>query len=393
MESLKDKVAIVGMGCTQFGELWEKSEEDLIVEAAYEAYEDAGIDPKRIQAAWLGNVRTAMRGSALAIPLKLDYIPVTRVENQCCAGTDAFRNACFAIAAGVYDIVLVIGFEKLKDGGPERLTARYNYPDIFPQVPIGLPAQEFALKGTRYFHDYGLSFEEGKKMLSRIAVKNHHNGTMSPKAQFRREITLEQAMKAPMIATPLGLLDACGVSDGAAAAIITRPELAKEFRDDYILVKGIGLACGPKEAQLQAGQDFIHFEENIRAAQAAYREAGITDPLKEIGIAELHDCFTITEAITYEDLGFCPRGKAKEFVEAGVFDIDGELGVNTDGGLKCFGHPLGASGIRMIYEIYKQMQYKAGQRQRKKVRLGLTHNLGGTTGSYTVSVAIFGQKD
>jgi acetyl-CoA C-acetyltransferase len=393
MESIKDKVAIIGMGCTEFGELWDKSEEDLLVEAAYEAYEDAGIEPKDIQAAWLGNARTAMRGAALAIPLKLEYVPISRVENQCCSGTDAFRNACYAVAAGVYDLVLVVGFEKLKDAGPERLRARYLYPDLFPQVPLGLPAQEFALKATRYFHDYGLSYEEGKRMLSRIAVKNHHNGTMSPKAQFRREITIEQAMKAPMIAHPLGLLDACGVSDGAAAAIITRSDTAKQFRDDYVLVKSIGICSGAKQAQLCADEDLIHFEENVRAARVAYEEAGIDNPLRQIDLAELHDCFTITEAITYEDLGFCPRGKAKEFVEEGVFDLDGELAVNTDGGLKCFGHPLGASGIRMIYEIYKQMQNKAGPRQRKNPTLGLTHNLGGTTGAYTVSVAVFGQRD
>jgi acetyl-CoA C-acetyltransferase len=393
MGSIRDKVAIIGMGCTEFGELWKKSEEDLVVEAAYEAYEDAGVEPKDIQAAWLGNARTGMRGAALSIPLKLEYIPITRVENQCCSGTDAFRNACYAVAAGIYNVVLVVGFEKLKDAGPERLRARYLYPDLFPQVPLGLPAQEFALKATRYFHDYGLSYEEGKRMLARIAVKNHHNGTMSPKAQFRREITIEQAMNAPMIAYPLGLLDACGVSDGAAAAIITRRDMAKEFRDDYVLVKGLGLSSGAKQAQLRADEDLIHFEENVQAANIAYEEAGIIEPLKQIDIAELHDCFTITEAITYEDLAFCPRGSTKEYVEGGVFDLDGQLAVNTDGGLKCFGHPLGASGIRMIYEIYKQMQYKAGQRQRKNPTIGLTHNLGGTTGAYTVSVAIFGQRD
>jgi len=393
MESIKDKVAIIGMGCTKFGELWDKSEDDLLIEAAYEAYEDAGVEPKDIQAAWLGNARTAMRGAALAIPLKLEYIPITRVENQCCSGTDAFRNACYAVAAGVYDIVLVAGFEKLKDAGPERLRARYLYPDLFPQVPIGLPAQEFALKATRYFHDYGLSYEDGKRMLSRISVKNHHNGTMSPKAHFRREITIEQAMNAPMIAYPLGLLDACGVSDGAAIAILTRSDLAKSFRDDYVLVKGLGICSGAKQAQLRDDEDLIHFEENVRAAKIAYHEAEISDPLKEIDLAELHDCFTITEAITYEDLGFCPRGKAREYVEGGVFDLDGDLAANPDGGLKCFGHPLGASGVRMIYEIYKQMQYKAGPRQRKNPSLGLTHNLGGTTGAYTVSVAVFGQRD
>jgi acetyl-CoA C-acetyltransferase len=393
MESIKDKVAIIGMGCTKFGELWEKSEDDLLVEAAYEAYEDAGIEPKDIQAAWLGNARTAMRGAALAIPLKLEYIPITRVENQCCSGTDAFRNACYAVAAGVYDVVLVAGFEKLKDAGPERLRARYLYPDLFPQVPLGLPAQEFALKATRYFYDYGLSYEDGKKMLSRIAFKNHHNGTMSPKAHFRREITIEQAMNAPMIAYPLGLLDACGVSDGAAMAILTRSDLAKSFRDDYVLVKGLGICSGAKQAQLRDDEDLIHFEENVQAARIAYEEAGIDDPFTQIDLAELHDCFTITEAVTCEDLGFCARGKAKEYVEGGVFDLDGDLATNPDGGLKCFGHPLGASGVRMIYEIYKQMQYKAGPRQRKNPSLGLTHNLGGTTGAYTVSVAVFGQRD
>jgi acetyl-CoA C-acetyltransferase len=216
---------------------------------------------------------------------------------------------------------------------------------------------------------------------------------MSPKAHFRKEITIDQAMNAPMIAYPLGLLDACGVSDGAAVAILTKADLAKRFRDDYVLVKGLGICAGAKQAQLREDEDLIHFEENVQAARIAYEEAGVDDPLTQIDLAELHDCFTITEAITYEDLGFCPRGKAKEYVEGGVFDLDGDLAVNTDGGLKCFGHPLGASGVRMIYEIYKQMQYKAGPRQLKNPTIGLTHNLGGTTGAYTVSVAIFGQRD
>ena len=230
-------------------------------------------------------------------------------------------------------------------------------------------------------------------MLARVAVKNHHNGTMSPKAHFRREITIEQAMNAPMIAYPLGLYDACGVSDGAAAAIITRSDMAKRFRDDYVLVKGLGICSGARQAQLRADEDLTHFEENVRASKIAYEEAGINDPLRQIDFAELHDCFTITEAITYEDLSFCPRGKAKEYLEARVFALNGDLAVNTDGGLRCCGHPLGASGLRMIYEVYKQMQYKAGPRQRKNPTIGLTHNLGGTTGAYTVSVAIFGQRD
>jgi acetyl-CoA C-acetyltransferase len=248
------------------------------------------------------------------------------------------------------------------------------------------------MAATRYFHHYGIPYEEGKRILAKIAVKNHHNGTLNPKAHFQREVTLEQVLNAPMIAWPLGLYDCCGVSDGAAAAIITRPEIAKSFRDDYILVKGIGIAVG-SFGILRDDYDFIHFPENIKAAQYAYQEAGVKDPRKEISLAIIHDCFTITELILYEDLGFSPRGRASEDVEAGTFTLEGELPVNTDGGLKCFGHPIGASGLRMIYEVYKQLQGKAGPRQVKNPTLGLTHNLGGRPGSFTGAVAIFGCRD
>jgi len=250
------------------------------------------------------------------------------------------------------------------------------------------------MAATRYFHHYGIPYEEGKRILAQIAVKNHHNGTLNPKAHFQREVTVDQVVNAPMIAWPLGLYDCCGVSDGAAAAIITTPETARKLRDDYILVKGLGVAVGGNHGLLRDDYDFIHFPENVRAAQAAYKEAGITNPRKEIDLAIVHDCFTITELIIYEDLGFSPRGRAPEDVEAGTFTLEGELPVNTDGGLKCFGHPIGASGIRMIYEVYKQLQGKAGPRQLKNhPTLGLTHNLGGRPGSFTGAVAIFGTRD
>ncbi|MFQ5539740.1 MAG: acetyl-CoA acetyltransferase, partial [Candidatus Binatia bacterium] len=171
------------------------------------------------------------------------------------------------------------------------------------------------------------------------------------------------------------------------------PELAKKFRDDYILVKGIGMAVGGQQGQLQDDYDFVHFEENVRACKMAYDEADIKDPLEEIDMAMVHDCFTITELVITEDLGFAPRGKGPEYHKAGTFDMHGELAINIDGGLKCFGHPIGASGIRMIYEVYKQLQGKAGPRQRKNPRLGLTHNLGGRPGSFTCTVAIFGRDE
>ena len=390
MSGIRDRVAIIGMGCTKFGERWDASSSDLMVEAAYEAFSDAGIEGKDVQAAWLGTVASFRTGQPLAEALKLDYIPISRVENACATATDAFRNACYAVAAGIYDIVLALGVEKLKDSGFSGLAiAEAPGSDVTPPAP---PPSQFAMAATRYFHQYEIPYDEGKLTLAQIASKNHHNGTLSPKAHFQREVSTEQIINAPMVAWPLGLYDCCGVSDGAAAAIITTPEIAKTFRDDYVLVKGLGLAVGAF-GTLRNDWDFTHFPETVRAAQATYQEAGITNPREELDMAMVHDCFTITELIIYEDLGISPRGRAREDVAAGTFSLEGELPVNTDGGLKCFGHPIGASGIRMIYEVYKQLQGKAEGRQLKDPTLGLTHNLGGRPGSFTCSVAIFGTRD
>ena len=390
MQGIKDRVAIIGMGCTKFGERWDAGADDLMVEAAYEAYEDAGLVPKDIQAAWLGTVQTGRTGQPLAQALKLDYVPITRVENACATATDAFRNASYAVAAGIYDIVLALGVEKLKDSGFSGLAIPDSVgSEVAPPTP---PPSQFAMAATRYFYHYGIPYEEGKRTLAQIASKNHHNGTLNPKAHFQREVSVEQVMAAPMVAWPLGLYDCCGVSDGAAAAIITTPEIARSLRQDYVLVKGLGLAVG-SFGILRDDWDFVHFPENVRAAQASYEEAGITDPREELDLAIVHDCFTITELIIAEDLGFSPRGRAREDVEGGSFTLEGDLPINTDGGLKCFGHPVGASGIRMIYEVYKQLQGKAGPRQLNKADLGLTHNLGGRPGSFTASVAIFGRAD
>ena len=390
MRGIKDRVAIVGMGCSNFGERWDSSAADVMVEAGYEAYADAGLEAKDIQAAWLGTVSSFRTGQPLAEALKLDYIPITRVENACATATDAFRNACYAVAAGIYDIVLAVGVEKLKDSGfsglaiPEAAGA-----DVAPPTP---PPSQFAMAATRYFHQYDIPYDQGKLTLAEIAAKNHHNGTLNPKAHFQREITTDQVINAPMIAWPLGLFDCCGVSDGAAAAIITTPEIAQSLRKDYVLVKGLGLSVGAFGV-LRDDWDFTHFPETVKASQSAYDEAGISDPREDIDLAMVHDCFTITELIICEDLGFSARGKASEDVHSGSFTLEGDLPVNTDGGLKCFGHPVGASGIRMIYEVYKQLQGKAEGRQLKKADVGLTHNLGGRPGSFTCSVAIFGSAE
>jgi acetyl-CoA C-acetyltransferase len=391
MESIRDKVAIIGMGCTKFGERWDMGPDDLIIEAAYEAYEDAGLGPGDLQAAWVGTAAanfTGIGGPALADPLKLRSIPITRVENYCATGHEALRNAAYGVAAGAYDVVLALGFEKLKDTGSGGLGVGRGMHPIY-EMRRTSPGS-FALIATRYFHTYGLSPEEGKTMIGRIAVKNHYNGSLHPKAHLRRPVTLEQVLKAPIIAWPLGLFDCCGNSDGSAAAILTRADMAKKFRPDPIYIKGLGLACDEMLPHFRPGFDWLGFKANREASRQAYEQAGIQNPRQELSVAEVHDCFTITELIIYEDFGFAPKGRAKEDIEAGTFELKGSLPVNADGGLKSFGHPVGASGIRMTYEVYKQLQGKAGDRQIEGARLGLSHTLGGPP--QVACVAIFGNE-
>jgi len=395
MESIKDKVAIVGMGCTRFGERWDMGVEDLLVEAAYEAFEDAGIQPKDIQAAWLGTVFSGVTAITMS-PLGLQYIPMTRVENMCATGSEAIRAASYAIAAGACDIALAIGVEKLKDSGQTGVKGPAivgDNPDGTSGIGSGFSAPaSFAYLATRYFHHYGLEPEYGKRLLAEIAVKNHYNASLNPKAQFHNRLTVEQAMRAPIVAWPLGLYDCCGVSDGAAAAVLVKADMAKDFRADPIYIKALAITVGARQGTMRQDYDYVHIEENVRVARMAYGEAGIQDPRKEISMAEVHDCFTCHELILYEDLGFSARGKARDDIEAGTFTLTGELPVNTDGGLKCFGHPLGASGLRMMYEVYKQLQAKAGPRQAKNPRLGLTHNLGGNPGMGIASCVVLGNE-
>jgi acetyl-CoA C-acetyltransferase len=395
MESIRDRVAIVGMGCTKFGERWDMGVEDLLVEAAYEAFEDAGIQPKDIQAAWLGTVFSGVTAITLS-PLELQYIPMTRVENMCATGSEAVRAASYAVAAGACDIALAIGVEKLKDSGQTGVKGPAivgDNPDGSSGIGSGFSAPaSFAYLGTRYFHQYGLEPDYGKHLLAEIAVKNHYNGSLNPKAHFQNRLTVEQVVRAPIVAWPLGLYDCCGVSDGAAAAIVVRADMAKNFRADPIYIKGLAITVGARQGCMRQDYDYVHIEENVIASRMAYDQAGIKNPRKELSLAEVHDCFTCHELILYEDLGFSPRGRAKDDIEAGVFKLTGELPVNTDGGLKCFGHPLGASGLRMMYEVYKQLQGKGGPRQVKNPSLGLTHNLGGNAGMGIGSCVVLGNE-
>jgi len=400
-ESIKDKVAIVGMGCTQFGELWNKDIIDLIVEAAYEAFGDAGVEPKDIQAAWVGYCdlgTTALTGIILPSALQLQYIPVTHVENACGTGAETIRGAAMSLMAKAYDLVLALGFEKMKDAGfggiPQAFPGKWH--PVYGMAPeIGGGVGRYALAATRYFYRYGLSPEEGKTTLAKISVKSHYNGSRNPKAMLRRAITLEQAMNAPIIAWPLGLFDCCGVADGASAAILCRTEDAKSFRPagDYITIKGSAISCGPGWGKERPDYDFTHWEETYQACRMAYEMAGIKNPRKELSMAELHDCFSIAELIAAESAQLCPTGRAKEDIDSGAWSQEGEIPINISGGLKSFGHPTGASGGREVYEFYKQFQGKAEEpsRQLKDVKLGLAHNQGGHPGNFVCGVTIVGE--
>ena len=395
-EGIKDKVAIIGMGCTRFGERWDDSSEDLIVEAFKETIEDAGIEKKEIQAAWFGScmdeVNVGKSATPLSLTLKLPYLPVTRVENFCATGSEALRGAVYAVASGAYDICLALGSEKLKDtgyGGLPDFSHNLGTKNrlIFPNVtaPGG-----FAMMATRYFSQYGLSPDEGKEILAMVSAKSHKNGARNPKAHLRKEVTVEQILKAPIIAWPLGLFDCCGVSDGAAAAIVCRADMAKNFRPDPVYVKSMQIALSSGEEMMYTDWDGSYVKSAVKCSARAYDEAGIKNPREEISMMEVHDCFSITELVTYEDLGISPRGKAGNDVRDGFFNLDGKIPCQPDGGLKCFGHPIGASGLRMMYEMYKQFQGKAGDRQIKDPKIGLTHNMGGFPAMNLISVNIVG---
>src|SRR5215470_11004871 len=375
--TIRDKVAVIGVGCCKFGENYHQSVEDMVVEAAFDAYADAGVEPGQIQAAWVGTIGSGSSGTALADYLKLYNIPITRVENYCASGMDAFRNACMAVAAGMYDCVLAVGFEKLRDSGRRGLGTFGTH----PVVGHGTTAPSlFAMAANRYFKTYGVT----KDVLAKVAVKNHHNGTMSPKAHFQMEVSEDQVLGAPLICSPLGLFDCCPTTDGAAAVIVCNRELARKFRPDPIWLKGIGLAVTSGEPYMKPGFAYTGFPATTQAAQSAYEQAGVTP--QDIDLAEVHDCFTITEILNYEDLGFCKRGEGGHFVADGRASIGGELPVNPSGGLKSFGHPIGATGIRMIYEVCQHLWNKAGARQVNGAELGLAHNLGGPGSVGCVSI-------
>jgi acetyl-CoA C-acetyltransferase len=390
---IKDRVAIVGMGCTRFGERWESSTADLVVEAATEALDTAGVAKDAVDAYWLGTMNGGFSGMVLSSALKTEYKPVTRVENFCATGSEAFRNACYAVASGAYDLVMALGVEKLKDSGYSGLT-RANPPSDGTATTVTAPAR-FSLLAPAYSAKYGVSQSDFKAAMTHVAWKNHVNGARNPRAQFQAEVPESKIASAPRVAGDLGVFDCSGVSDGAAAALIVRAEDALKYTDKPLYVKALSLVAGPGTGPIDPEYDYTSFEEVVRSAGDAYAQAGVTDPAGELMMAEVHDCFTPTELVLMEDLGFSSRGESWKDAMADRFALDGELPVNPDGGLKSFGHPIGASGLRMLFECWLQLREEApAERQIKPKgrRYGLTHNLGGAPGDCVSFVAIVGSE-
>jgi acetyl-CoA C-acetyltransferase len=394
---IKDKVAILGMGCARFGERWSDDADTLMVEAFDEAIADAGIEPSAIDAAWLGVAFDAVNigpsGIPLSMALRLPNIGVTKVENYCASGTESFRGAVYAVASGAADIALAMGVEKLKDTGYGGLPVRTRG-TTFDMVGVtGSAPGNFAQLAGAYRARHGVGKPDLKRAMAHVSVKSHANGAKNPKAHLRNAVDMDTVLNAPMIAEPLGLYDCCGVSDGAACAIVTTPEIARAMgKRNLTLVKALQLSVSNGYESQYNGWDGSYFHTARIAAGKAYREAGIERPREQISMMEVHDCFSITELVTMEDLFISPEGQGWRDVLDGFYDADGGLPCQIDGGLKCFGHPIGASGLRMLYEMYLQLQGRAGERQLKDPVFGMTHNLGGAPASNVCSVAIIGQE-
>lgn len=393
---IRDRVAIIGMGCSHFGEHWDKSAEDLMVTAFEEALADAGIERTAIGAAWVGNalddINVGNSALPLAFALRLQTVPVTRVENMCATGTEALRASAYAVASGACDIALAMGVEKLKDTGYGGLPLRTKGLANDLWMPYGSAPGSFAQLAGAYAARHRVKAGDLKRAMAHVSWKSHQNGAKSPKAHLRKPVSMETILNAPLIADPLGLFDCCGVSDGAACAIVTTPEIARSLGQAHpVTIKAIQLSasCGWESQFHEWNGAYVR---NTRvAAERAYQEAGIRNPAQEITLAEVHDCFSITELVTMEDLALSAEGRASFDILDGRFDAQGALPVQIDGGLKCFGHPVGATGIRMAYEVYNQLLGRAGERQRENVTFGLTHNLGGAPFNSVVAVAIFGR--
>lgn len=375
-------IAIIGIGVTKFGELFHQSYDDLVRDAAMQAVNDAGISLDEIGAAWLSTafpeigVFKGRSGMDLAEPLSLYNIPVTRVSNFCASGADAIRNAVNALRAGECDVAMALGVEKLRDRQPQDSIVKMmvEYGHGFLQKGF-TAAGTFAVYANRMMKEFGITRED----ISNISVKNHFHGSLNDKAFYRKSCSIEEVMKSPMVSNPLTVLDSCPTTDGAACVIMVRSEDVDKNKHKPIFIKGLGLSVstGWDLPFFDPNHDFLSFEATRTAAKIAYSQAGITNPIEEIDLIEVHDCFSIVELLTYEDLGLCKKGEAKDMIRGKETQLGGKIPVNVSGGLLSCGHPVGATGIRMVVEISNHLRGNAGERQVNNAKRGLTHNIGG----------------
>jgi acetyl-CoA C-acetyltransferase len=381
-------VAVIGAGCTRFGEKWNTSFRNLFVEAGMLALEDANLSGEQIDAMYVGNmsagrfVEQEHIGALIAdySGLASHHIPSTRVEAACASGGLSFRQAVIAVASGMEDIVVAAGVEKMTDvatgASVDTLAgaADREWEGFAGATFPGL----YAMIATNYTHRYGLTREQ----LAQVAVKNHFNGARNPIAQFQQEITIDTVIKSSLVADPLRLFDCSPITDGAAAVIVAPLERAREFTDTPIRV--IASAQASDTIALHDRRDISTLDASVAAGRRAFEMAKLTH--KDIDMVEVHDCFTIAELCAIEDLGFCPKGQAGKLTEDGVTALDGDLPVNTSGGLKACGHPVGATGIKQVFEIVQQLRGEAGRRQIDGARIGMTHNVGGTGATVAVHI-------
>lgn len=382
--SFVEKVCVIGAGSTKYGKLPD-SISDITIQASIEAIDSAGIEPKEIKAGYISNVfgvadKQVHLGPVVMSNLGISERPSLTIESACGSGSVSFREAFANVAAGFYDVVLVTGVEKVTHTGTEWTTTYFSYcSDFFYEGQAGASFPGlFASMARAYLTEFKATEED----LAMVAVKNHENGFLNPKAHLRKKITVDDVMNSAVVASPLKLYDCCPFSDGASSVILCNEKFAKDHTKDYIRVIGSGRGGSP--AALQGREHLTTIPSTKIAAEAAYKMAGITP--KDIDFAEVHDCFTIAEIVDTEDLGFFEKGKGVEGVREGQTARNGNIPINPSGGLKSKGHPIGATGVGQIVEVFDQLTGKAGERTIKDAKIGLTQNFGATGASCAVHI-------
>ncbi len=379
------KIAILGAATTKFGELWSLSPRDLAREAVGGALSESGLSPHKIQAVFVGNMLSSSLGGQdhlgafFAEELKLN-VSAMKIEGACASGGLAIHAGVMAIMSGLYETVLVLGVEKMTDHKPEEVAQALMGAgsDMEREAGATFPAL-YALMARSHMDKYGTTPED----LAAVAVKNHYHASLNSHAQFRNPITTQQMLESSMIAKPLKLLDCSPITDGAAAVILSNNK--EQITKNKNTVNIIASTVATDSLGLAEREDLTSLKATKEAAKNAYKMAGVQS--KDIDVAEVHDCFTIAEILAMEDLGFFKKGEAGKAIREGKTSLgSGRPVVNTSGGLKASGHPVGATGVKQVVEIYNQLKGTAGKKQVEEAKIGLTHNVGGSGATAVIHI-------